>query len=97
MEKLFVNTLDHDQFRITFDEWKEKQVFQDVLNKMADAVLEHIIAAKKEVYKGFKFKTTLEYQVASEHSEDLRKALALNVLNIVNKDSVIITKRLKKE
>ena len=96
-EKLFVNTLDNDQFRITFDVWKEKQIFEKVLNAMADAVREHIEAAKKEIYKGFEFKTTLEYQIANEHSDDLRKALALDVLNIFPEHQVIMVKYLKKE
>jgi hypothetical protein len=84
-----------DEFYIDFYSEREREVFISMHRKMEQAIKMHIDSLPNNThrtYDEFKFDTTLECQIAGNYTLDLRKALDLDVLNIFNKDSVVMIK-----
>jgi hypothetical protein len=88
MPKIFPHTADGDQLSVSFDYDEERRAFEKVLENIRDH-LEKSGVTEGEV-PGFKFDTTLQYEVANQHSDIIRKIFSLQTFNVWSKDSVSI-------
>jgi hypothetical protein len=88
MPKIFPQTADGDQISVSFDYAEEMRAFEEV----TEAVRFHLnqSGVTEGEVPGFKFKTTLQYEVANQHSEIIRKIFGLQTFNAWSKDSVTI-------
>ena len=105
MKKIFLNCQDGDKIRVSFEYDEERVAFEDVVTRLCilyDCHCKHSKPLPFETkwteeddstdvltIRGL-FKTTLEYQIAEEKLDDLRKVFShADVLNIIAKDEVI--------
>jgi hypothetical protein len=88
MPKIFPYTADGDQISVSFDYDEERRAFEKVLEDLRIHIQKS--GVKEGEAPGFKFKTTLQYEVSSRHSDVIRKIFGLQTFNVWSKDSVSI-------
>jgi hypothetical protein len=87
--KAFPRLADGDQVMVEFDTPEERDAFNKILEEMSEFVKNAAIN-DGQIY-GFKFSSTLHYQVARSESELIRRYFGFRVLNIyTRKDDVVI-------
>lgn len=95
MYKHIVKCSDGDEFYIKLDTRREMEVFISLCKEMQrfiDETTSETYEGFEETWEGFKFRTTLECQVANDHTLELKKATGLDVLNILNKNRVVMVR-----
>jgi len=92
--KLFLWTFDRDQIRIKFKWREEAEVFEEVLKRIETAIAARYTnqkwTTKREApIKGFKFLTTLQTEIASEHASIIMSIVGLSEFVVRGKDDVV--------